>query len=247
MPALGFGTWQLTGRACREGVADAIEVGYRHIDTARMYKNEREVGQGIADAGVPRSELFVVTKLWNDELRPADVARAVPESLDRLGLDHIDLLLVHWPNPRVPVGETMAAMDAERTAGRVRHVGVSNFDSDLLQDAIAAAPVLTDQVPYSPFDALGDLLDVARRHEVVITAYTPLAKGRVNRDRTLVEIGRRHGKTPVQVTLRWLIQQPLVSAIPKAASAEHRRANFDIWDFELSDDEMATIDRRGRV
>jgi 2,5-diketo-D-gluconate reductase B len=246
MPALGFGTWQLTGRACREGVADAIDIGYRHIDTARMYRNEREVGQGLRDAGIARDEVFIVTKLWNDELRAERVAQAVPDSLDRLELAWIDLLLIHWPNPSVPLADTLAAMVAQRDAGRVRHIGVSNFDAGELQRAMALAPVLADQVQFSPYDDNQSVLDVARPAGVVTTAYTPIAKGRVNREPAIVEIAGRHGKTPVQVTLRWLVQQPLVAAIPKAARPEHRRSNFDIFDFELTDEEMAAIGGIGR-
>src|SRR5687768_5931688 len=130
MPAHGFGTWQLAGRACRHAVADAIDIGYRHIDTARMYGNEREVGQGLRDAGVDRDEVFVVTKLWTEDLRPEQVARAVPDSLDRLDLAWIDLLLIHWPNPEVRIADTLAAMVAQCDAGRVRHIGVSNFDAE---------------------------------------------------------------------------------------------------------------------
>jgi diketogulonate reductase-like aldo/keto reductase len=242
MPALGFGTWALSGRACREAVADAIDIGYRHIDTARMYRNEREVGQGLRDSGVARDDVFVVTKLYDDDLRPDAVGRAVADSLHRLDLDRVDLLLVHWPNPSVPVTETLAAMLAERDAGRVRHLGVSNFGPRELEEALAAAPVLTNQVPYSPYDDNRRLLDVARSHGVVTTAYTPIAKGRVAREPTIVRIADRLGKTPVQVTLRWLVQQPLVAAIPKAGEAGHRRANFDIFDFELEADDMAAMD-----
>jgi diketogulonate reductase-like aldo/keto reductase len=241
MPAIGFGTWDLRGRACRRGVAHAVELGYRHVDTARMYRNEREVGQGLRDAGVDRSEVFVVTKLYDDELWPENVGPCVADSLDQLATGWIDLLLIHWPNRSVPVADTLGAMVAERDAGRVRHVGVSNFDAADLEAALAAAPVLTNQIRFSPYDDVRSALETARRAGVVTTAYTPIAKGRVSREPVIVRIAERHGKTPVQVTLRWLVQQPLVAAIPKAASAEHRRDNFDIFDFELGDDEMAAI------
>jgi diketogulonate reductase-like aldo/keto reductase len=246
MPALGFGTWALNGRACRDAVADAIHIGYRHIDTARMYRNEREVGQGIDASGVARSDLFVVTKLYDDDLRPEAVGRSVEDSLERLALEWIDLLLIHWPNPSVPLDDTLAAMVALRDAGRVRQIGVSNFGPAELERAMAVAPVVTNQVRFSPYDDNRRLLDAARPHGVVTTAYTPIAKGRVNREPVIVDIARRLGKTPVQVTLRWLVQQPLVAAIPKAGTAEHRRANLDIFDFELGADDMAAIDAIGR-
>jgi diketogulonate reductase-like aldo/keto reductase len=249
VPALGFGTWRLTGRACRSAVADAIEIGYRHIDTARMYDNERAVGQGLRDSGVDRDEVFVVTKLWTDDLRPERVAGAVADSLDQLGLASIDLLLIHWPSPSVPAADTLSAMAAQRDAGLVRHLGVSNFDGTELAQALEITPLLANQIRYSPFDDVEAELAVARAAGVVTTAYTPIARGRVDRDPTLTTIARRHGKTASQVTLRWLVQQPLVSAIPKAARPEHRRANLDIFDFELSGDEMdviGAIARRGK-
>jgi diketogulonate reductase-like aldo/keto reductase len=169
----------------------------------------------------------------------------VEDSLDRLDTAWIDLLLIHWPNPRVPIVDTLAAMVAQREAGRVRHIGVSNLDARELEESIAAAPVLTNQIRFSPYDDTRRELEVARRAGVVTTAYTPIAKGRVGREPVIVRIAERHGRNPVQVTLRWLLQQPLVAAIPKAASTEHRRSNFDIFDFELDDDEMAAIDAIG--
>jgi diketogulonate reductase-like aldo/keto reductase len=246
VPALGFGTWQLSGRDCRRGVADALEIGYRHIDTARMYGNERQVGEGLRDAGVERADVFLVTKLWSDDLRADAVARAVPESVERLDAGYIDLLLIHWPDPSVPVADTLAAMVEEQRAGRARHLGVSNFDPAELAEAVALAPILADQVRFSPYDQRPGLLEAARQHGVMVTAYTPIEKGRVSRDRVLRDIAHRYGKSPVQVTLRWLVQQPLVSAIPKAGSAEHRRENFDIFDFELTEDEMDRITALGR-
>ena len=242
LPRLGFGTWQITGPAAAEAVQDALEIGYRHIDTARMYGNEEEVGDGLRDSGVDRSEIFLTTKVWMDDFEPSRLATAAEDSLRNLGTDYLDLLLLHWPNPEVPLERTLGALEELREAGRIRHLGVSNFPAGLLAAALEHAPVFTDQVEYHPFLDQTPLLELARDREVVVTAYSPLAHGRVPGDPTLTEIGEAHGKTAGQVALRWLLDQPLVNPIPKASSHERRVENFEVFDFELSDDERARID-----
>jgi 2,5-diketo-D-gluconate reductase B len=242
VPALGFGTWLITGEDAAESVRDALEIGYRQIDTARGYENEREVGRGIADSGVPRDEIFLTTKVPPDEATAAEVERAAEQSLERLGVDRVDLLLLHWPNPDVPLEETLTAMNAVREDGRARHIGVSNFPAGLLRQALEVAPIFCDQVEYHPFLGQARLLELARAEVVLITAYSPLAHGRVPGDETLTRIGRGHGKTAGQVALRWLLDQAGVSPIPKASSHQRRRENFEVFDFELSDDERAEID-----
>ncbi|HVS01453.1 MAG TPA: aldo/keto reductase [Thermoanaerobaculia bacterium] len=241
VPALGFGTWQLTGERCREAVADALAVGYRHLDTARVYDNEAAVGRGMRDAGVPREEIFLISKVGFDDLAPERVRRAGEESLRDLGTDYLDLWLVHWPPLDRPVEPTLAVMAKLVEEGAVRHLGVSNFPPSRLGRAAAAAALLCLQVEYHPFLGQERLLAICRRHAMALTAYSPLARGRVGDDPTLREIARRHRKTAAQVTLRWLVQQEGVAAIPKAASREHRRENFAIWDFALSGEEMAAI------
>jgi 2,5-diketo-D-gluconate reductase B len=241
VPALGFGTFQLEGRDCYEGVRDALDIGYRHIDTAQMYGNEEQVGQAIRDSEVSREDVFLTTKIWIENLEPKRVRRTTEESLKKLRVDGVDLLLIHWPNDDVPLRETLAAMLDLRQEGKTRHVGVSNFTPRLLRQALELAPVLCDQVEYHPFLGQRPLLDVIRDHDLLLTAYSPLARGRVAGDPNLQEIGRTHGKSAAQVALRWLIQQPQVAAIPKASTAEHRRSNFDIFDFELSAEEMERI------
>lgn len=241
IPKLGLGTWQLSGENCVEAVCDAIELGYRHIDTAHAYGNEAQVGRGIRDSGRNRDEMFLTTKLWYTDLRAVAVHDQVEQSLRDLRTEYIDLLLVHWPNRRVPLAETLAAMLEARDAGRVRHVGVSNFPSLLLREALEHAPLICDQVEYHPYLGQPHVFDVAREHELMVTAYSPLAQGTVLRDRTIGEIAETHERTPAQVALRWLLDQPLVAAVPKAASREHRAANLDVFDFELTDDERARI------
>jgi 2,5-diketo-D-gluconate reductase B len=242
VPALGFGTWLLTGEDAADGVRDALEIGYRQIDTARAYENEREVGRGIAASGVPRDEIFLTTKVPHDDATASEVEQDAEQSLERLGVDRLDLLLLHWPNPDVPLEETLGAMEKVRNQGLTRHIGVSNFPAGLLQRAIQVAPIFCNQVEYHPFLDQSRLLDVARQHDVLITAYSPLAHGRVPGDPTLTRIGDNDGKTAGQVALRWLLDQPGVSPIPKASSHARRVENFDVFDFTLSGNERAEID-----
>jgi 2,5-diketo-D-gluconate reductase B len=242
VPRLGFGTWQITGRAAREAVHDALEIGYRQIDTARAYGNEREVGAGIADSGLARDEVFLTTKIFLDDFEPDRLEAAAEDSLERLGTDRIDLLLLHWPNPDVPLERTLGAMVKLRDDGRIRELGVSNFPAGLLRQALQLAPVFCDQVEYHPFLDQSRLLELAREEGVLVTAYSPLAHGRVPDDPTLTRIGERHGKTAGQVALRWLLDQPNVSPIPKASSPERRVENWEVFDFELTPEEREEID-----
>jgi 2,5-diketo-D-gluconate reductase B len=243
VPALGFGTWPLSGSACRGAVRAAIELGYRHIDTAQMYGNEAEVGAAIRDSGVARDALFVTSKLDLGNLRAAAVARSAEESLRRLGLDHLDLLLIHWPSKEVPLGETLSAMARLREAGKARHIGVSNFTAALLREAVEAhgAELLCNQVEYHPFLSQRAVLPAARKYGLLLAAYCPLARGLVAADATLAGIGRTYGKTAAQVALRWLVEQEGVAALPKAASRAHAAANLAIFDFALSEKDRAAI------
>jgi len=241
VPALGFGTWQITGSECRHAVLDALEIGYRHIDTARIYGNEEEVGSAIASSGIPREQIFLTTKIWWRDLAYRDARVSALESLHRLGTDFVDLLLIHWPNPEIPLEEPLRALVELKDEGRARHIGVSNFDAALLTAALARAPVACIQAEYHPLTRQDDLLEIARRRGLLFTAYSPLARGQVRRDPLLKRIGERHGKSAGQVALRWLLQQERVAAIPKAARSEHRRENFAVFDFELSADEMEAI------
>jgi len=242
VPQLGFGTWLITGPEAAEAVRDALAIGYRQIDTARAYENEREVGRGIADSGVARDEIFLTTKVPFDEAAADQVERAAEESLERLGVDRLDLILLHWPNGHVPLEETLGALNRLREDGRTRLIGVSNFPAGLLRQALELAPIFCNQVEYHPFLDQERLLDLARERDVLVTAYSPLAHGRVPGDETLTGIGRAHGKTAGQVALRWLLDQDHVSPIPKASSHERRVENFDVFDCERTAEERAEID-----
>lgn len=243
VPALGFGTWALRGEDCAASVADALAAGYRHIDTASRYGNEEAVGEGIRRGGVARDALFVTTKVWYTDLAPDDVAASLDQSLRHLGLDRVDLALIHWPSPDLAFEPALdALLDAQRR-GKTRLIGVSNFSPRLLRQAIAHAgdAIACNQVEYHPYLGQTPLRDAMVLNDGFLTAYAPLARARASNDPMLQSIGAAHGKSATQVTLRWLVQQPGVAAIPKAGSPEHRRANIDIFDFELSPEEMAAI------
>jgi len=245
VPALGFGTWPLSGADCSRAVAEAIAVGYRHIDTAQLYGNEAEVGAGIKRSGVARDELWITTKLSRDHLNAEAAARSTLESLGKLGLDHLDLLLIHWPSRTVPLAETLEAMTRLRQAGKTRFLGVSNFTTRLLDEAVRHADIICDQVEYHPFLAQRAVLGAVKKHGLFLTAYAPVARGRAPGDRTLQAIGRKHGKSAAQVALRWLLDQDNVAAIPKAGSRAHMEANLAIFDFALSAEDRAAIDALG--
>lgn len=243
IPQLGLGTWQNTGPQCATTVETALDLGYRHIDTAQAYNNESMVGDGIAAAGVERSEIFLTTKVWRTNLRAEKLKASVRESRAKLGVDYVDLLLVHWPHPRVPIEEPIGAMAELQADGVVNHIGVSNFTRGQLEAAIDAAstPIVTDQVLYHPFIDQTNLHEFCRANNVALTAYSPLVRGGVVGSDLLERIGEAYGKTAAQVALRWLLQQDNVVAIPKATGRSHLAENVDVFDFRLTEEEMMQI------
>jgi 2,5-diketo-D-gluconate reductase B len=246
VPSLGLGTYRLTGETCVRAVERALSMGYRHVDTAQMYGNEGEVGRGIEGAGVDRAEIFLTTKVWPSDFAHDRVIQKTRESLKKLRTDYVDLLLMHWPGDGDPLEETLGAMRELQEEGGVRHVGVSNFSPSLAEDATQYAEIFCNQVQYHPYRNQDALLEQAREMDYLLTAYTPLSRGGVQGDSTLRQISEAYGKTATQVALRWLVQQEKVSAIPKATSEEHLRENLDVFDFELSDEEMQSISSLGR-
>lgn len=241
VPKLGFGTWLLEGRDACESVLDALELGYRHIDTARAYGNERWVGRALVESGVPREELWLTTKVWYEHAEPHVLTHVFHQQLADLQVDRVDLLLLHWPAAETPLRQTLGAMDALREQGLVSHIGVSNFPSELLREALELAPIFCDQVEYHPFLPQGPVMHECLEHDLLLTAYSPFAHGHVHEDPTLREIGARYGKSAGQVALRWLLDQPNVATIPKASSHERRAENFDVFDFDLDDDERGAV------
>jgi len=251
IPAIGLGTMTLKGDVCVGAVKTALQLGYRHIDTAERYGNEAEVGEGLAQglraAGLKREDVFVTTKVYQDKLAPADFRRSFAESLEKLRLPWVDLLLIHWPNPAVPLPQTLAALCEAKRNGSARHVGVANFTTALLQDAVklASEPLVTNQIEVHPFLDQTKVLAACRHHGMAVTAYCPVARGKVPGNDTLERIGKARGKSSSQVALRYLIEHGIVP-IPRTANPEHLAANLAIFDFKLSDDEMAEIGKLKR-
>ncbi len=243
IPKIGFGTWKLRDETAQMAVSKAIEAGYRMIDTAQAYENETHVGRGIADAQLPREELFVTTKVWMSEFKDGDLQDSVARSVERLSTDYCDLILLHWPNPDVPLEETLGALNDVHDKGLTRNIGVSNFTSAQLGQAVklSRAPILTNQVEYHPFINQTPILEAAHALGSSVTAYSPLAQGRIFDDPVLNEIGEAHGKTPAQIVIRWCAQQPGVITIPRSSSPDHIASNNDVLDFELTADEMGRI------
>src|SRR5262245_24095977 len=247
IPAIGLGTWELRGRTCARIVEQALRLGYRHIDTAQMYDNEREVGEGLRASAVPRGEVFLTTKIWPTHFAPNELLRSLKDSLSKLRLTEVDLVLLHWPNPRVPLSETLGALAQARQSGLARNIGVSNFNVALMGEAVGLSkePLACNQVEYHPYLDQAKVLEACRRLGLATVAYSPVAKGRVKDDRTLARIGHLHrNKTAAQVCLRWLVQQN-VAAIPRTSKLERLQENLGVFDFELSDEEMEKISAMG--
>jgi 2,5-diketo-D-gluconate reductase B len=242
VPLLGYGTWEVTGDDCVRGVRHALDVGYRHVDTAQIYGNEAEVGRAIADSDVDRDEVFLTTKVWFQRAAAADVVSSTERSLAALGVDHVDLLLIHWPTDVAPVEETLEAMHGLQQRGLTRLIGVSNYPSSLLRRALGVAPIATNQVEYHPFLSQRAVLDVLAGRDAFLTAYSPLAHGAALGDETLARIAEAHGVTGPQVALRWLLQQDAVVPLPRSRTPEHITANLDVFGFELSEAEVAEIE-----
>lgn len=244
MPVLGLGTWRLVGATCERIVSAALDLGYRHLDTAELYGNETEIGRAIRRT--PRNDLFLTSKVSSANLRTNDVIRACIGSLERLGTNYLDLYLLHWPNDEIPIAETMEAMLYLVEEGMVRSVGVSNFDVGRLRAAleVAEVPLCNDQVEYHPYRPRRELPEFCRTHDIALSAYSPLAEGRVFRDPTLTKIGHRYGKTAAQVSLRWLLQKG-AAVIPKAGTVEHLRENMDMDGWQLTPQDLREIDNLG--
>jgi len=242
IPLIGLGTWDLRGRVCARIIEQALRLGYRHIDTAEMYDNEREVGEGLRSSGIKRDEVFVTTKIWPAHFAPRELERSAKDSLMRLRLSEVDLLLLHWPNPRIPLSETLGALCKVKQAGLARHIGVSNFTVTLIDEAVvlASEPLVCNQIELHPFLDQTKVVSACRAHSVAVVAYSPIARGNAKNDAVLARIGQAHGKTAAQVCLRWLTQQR-IAVIPRTSRVERLLENFSIFDFDLAPAEMAEI------
>jgi diketogulonate reductase-like aldo/keto reductase len=243
IPAIGLGTWQLRGEEGAAAVKSALEAGYRHIDTAAMYGNEEAVGEGLRASGVPRDEVFVTTKVWPEDLAPPDLARSAEASLKRLGLAQVDLLLIHWPNAAIPLAGSIRALCEAKRAGLARHIGVANFTARLLDEAVASAdePIVANQCEYHPYLDQTLMRAECRKHGAAFVSYCPIGKAQVLGEPVIQAIAKAHRRTPAQIVLRWHVQQPGVAAIPKSGDPRRMRENLAVFDFALSDEEMARI------
>jgi diketogulonate reductase-like aldo/keto reductase len=244
IPAIGLGTWTLDDEAAARLVSEAINVGYRHIDTAAMYQNEAGVGAGLRSSGVPRSEIFLTTKVWYSDVAEGDLQRSVEASLERLDVDHLDLVLIHWPSPTVPLAESIAALNEVGDRGYARNIGVSNFPVALLEEAVKLSkePLVCNQVEYHPFLNQDRLLEACRALGIALVSYCPLARGgELAAEPAIAAAAGRLDRSPAQIVLRWHIQQIGVAAIPRSSRPERIAENLRVFDFSLSDEEMASI------
>ncbi|MGP4690693.1 aldo/keto reductase [Agrobacterium cavarae] len=243
IPALGFGTFRMPEEDVHRILPQALKLGFRHVDTAQVYKNEAAVGDAIAKSGVSRGDIFLTTKVWVDQYKHDDFIRSVDESLTKLKTNYVDLLLLHWPKSDVPLAERIGALNELHKAGKVRNIGISNFNVALMDESVrlSDAPIANNQIEYHPYLDQTKVIEAARKHGISITAYYLMADGKVPKDEVLRDIGAKHGKTAAQVALRWAVQQPDVIALSKTATESRLPENFDIFDFDLSDEEMKAI------
>ncbi|MFB6178923.1 MAG: aldo/keto reductase [Halorientalis sp.] len=243
VPAIGLGTWQMDTETAYDAVSTALDVGYRHVDTAQLYENEAGVGRALEESSVARDEVFLTTKVNPTHRSVDDIVSSVRESLDRLRVDQVDLLLIHWPHPLAALGTVMDGLNTAREQGLTRHIGVSNFGRDRLDRArrLSDAPIFTDQVLFHRWWPQRDLLAYCQQEGVALTGYSPLANGALVDDDTLTEIGQRYGKTSAQVALRWATQHRNVFTIPMSTSRDHLAQNLDIFDFRLTREEHDRI------
>ncbi len=242
IPILGFGTMTLKEDQCVQLVEAALTLGYRHLDTAQMYGNEREVGSGMRGSGLKREDIFLTTKVWFTRLAAGDFERSVDESLERLAIPWVDLLMVHWPNAQVPLAESIATLCKTKKAGLTKHIGVANFNIAMIEEALnlASEPIAVLQIETHPYLDQSKVIAAARRHAMAVVGYCPLTRGKVPADPTLQKIGRAHGKTPAQVALRFLEQQQIIP-IPRTSKRERLAENLGSFDFALNEAEMAEI------
>ncbi|MEQ5774700.1 aldo/keto reductase [Thalassospira sp. NFXS8] len=248
IPALGFGTFRMPGEDVLRIVPKALEIGFRHIDTAQIYGNEAEVGSAIAGSSVARNDIFLTTKVWVDKFRHDDFIASVEESLKKLKTDYVDLLLLHWPKMEVPLAEQIGALNEVRKAGKVRHIGVSNYSTRLMADAVALsdAPIVTNQIEVHPYIDQSKVISAAKETGMSITSYYAMADGKVFEDDVLKELGAKYGKSVAQIVLRWVIQQDGLIALSKTVGEKRVVENFDIFDFEISTADMQAISALAR-
>ncbi len=249
IPALGFGTFRMPDEDVHRILPQALKLGFRHVDTAQIYKNEQAVGDVLAKSGIPRQDIFLTTKVWVDRVGHDDFIASVDESLKKLKTDYVDLLLLHWPQSEMSLADRIGALNELRKAGKVKNIGVSNFSTALMAEAVklSDAPIVNNQVEYHPYLDQSKVLAEAAKTGMSLTAYYLMADGAVPKDEVLQDIGAKHGKTAAQVVLRWAVQQKDVIALSKTATESRLPENFEIFDFALSEEEMAAVHKLARA
>lgn len=241
VPVPGLGTYQLTGKDGEQSVDFAISTGYRHIDTAQFYRNEEVVGNAVKNSGIARKDFFITTKVWPTDFTEKKFVPSVEESLKKLKTEYVDLLLLHWPSDEEANARGMDLLLECHRKGYARLIGVSNFSIPQLEKACKKAPIFCNQVEYHPYINQHAMVQHCRQNNLLLTAYTPLARGKVNNDTALIALGKKYNKTPAQIVLRWFLQQKNVCPIPKGGSEKHLTENLDVFDFKLSEEDMQTI------
>ena len=251
IPVLGLGTWQSTGQDCVDVVSQALKMGYEHIDTAQAYGNEKEVGQGIKQSGVSRDKFFLTTKIFPDDMKfePEKLIAAAERSLADLDTDYVDLLLLHWPDDRVPLSETIPALCELQKQGLTRHIGVSNFNIANIIEAekYADVPIVVNQVEFHPFIKQKTLQTFLNNHHILLEAYSPLARGDVFDNEIIKEIADKHNVTPAQISLAWILADKHRIAIPKTSNPDHLQGNLDAIKVQLSADDIEKISSLARA
>ena len=248
IPAIGFGTWELRGAPAVRAIEAALDAGYRHIDTAVMYGNETQVGEAIRSHGTPRDDIFITTKVWPAEAGDGPFQRSAEASLKRLGVEQVDLLLIHWPSPSVPMKEQIFTLCDAKRRGFTRHIGISNFTAEMVEQAVkfSTEPLVTNQIEHHPWIDQSAVFKACAGHGISITSYSPIGKARRLDDPVIVEVARAKKKTPAQVVLRWQIQQPMNIAIPRSSNPGRIVENIGIFDFALTPEEMRRISALAR-
>lgn len=245
IPVLGLGTWQSTGDDCVEVVSKALQMGYEHIDTAQAYDNEKQVGEGIKKSGVARDKFFLTTKIFPDDLKfqPEKLKEAAKRSLENLDTDYVDLLLLHWPDDRVPLSETIPALCELQKQGLTKHIGVSNFNIEQIIEAkkYADVPLVVNQVEFHPFIKQSTLQNFLNNHHILLEAYSPLARGDVFDNEIMKEIADKHGVNPAQISIAWILSDKDRVAIPKTSNPDHLQGNLDAAKITLSDEDIQKI------
>lgn len=242
IPTIGLGTMTLKDDVCVQAVKTALQLGYRHLDTAAFYGNEKENGEGLHQSGIKREDVFITTKVRQENLMPDDFQRSLDQSLLNLKLPYVDLLLIHWNNPDVPFKLSVGALCKAKKDGKAKHVGVANFTTAMLDEAwaVTTEPLVCNQIEMHPFINQDKVLAACAKHGMAVVAYCPIARGKVPGAEALERIGKAHDKSSAQVSLRYLVQRGVV-AIPRTATPAHLKQNLEVFDFNLSDAEMAEL------